>query len=129
MPSTLQDDSPLPSEVQPGLGGKSSSIPASSRTSISNTASLSRGVNNGTSSIRRNHPLYAPTMESVNRGSSPFLLTSATPTPMSTLSRSAYRPESRSGTLNRLGPSERASTLGRPEPPPYSATVNKYSHH
>lgn len=66
--------------------------------------------------LKRNNPLFDSLADSTTRDSSPFLMssTSPSPTPASTLSRSAY-PTLRS-TLNR---SDRASTLGRPEPPPY----------
>lgn len=86
----------------------------------SNSASLGRGTN-------RRHPLYGPTvMESVTRGSSPFLMSSASPspTPVSTLSRSAYRTGSRPGTIGRAG-SEQPGTLGRPRPPPYASMLPK----
>nr|SVE75080.1 EOG090X04W0 [Daphnia dolichocephala] len=73
--------------------------------------------------VKRN-PLYDSLIgESGTRGSSPFLMSSASsaiPTPVSTLSRPAF-PSPRST----LGPSQRASTMGRPEPPPYNCgTIN-----
>lgn len=80
----------------------------------STTPSLGRGKRN---------PLYNSMVDSVTRGSSPFLMSTGStpsPTPISTLTRSAY-PTLRST----LGPSERASTLGRPEPPPYCGTLSK----
>nr|CAG4648616.1 EOG090X04W0 [Polyphemus pediculus] len=67
-------------------------------------------------SAKRNIHLFDSMAESATRDSSPFLMSSisASATPASTLSRSAF-PTPRST----LAPSERASTLGRPEPPPY----------
>nr|SVE85451.1 EOG090X04W0 [Daphnia pulicaria] len=74
--------------------------------------------------VKRN-PLYDSVIgESATRGSSPFLMSSnssAMPTPVSTLSRPTF-PTPRSTTLL----SERSSTLGRREPPPYNCgTINK----
>nr|SVE74138.1 EOG090X04W0 [Daphnia barbata] len=74
--------------------------------------------------VKRN-PLYDSLIgECGTRGSSPFLMSSASsaiPTPVSTLSRPAF-PSPRST----LGPSQRASTIGRPEPPPYACgTISK----
>nr|CAG4647846.1 EOG090X04W0 [Moina brachiata]SVE92969.1 EOG090X04W0 [Moina brachiata] len=80
----------------------------------SNTPSLSR--------IKRN-PLYESATDSGARDSSPFLMSggsSPLPTPMSTLNRSAnqiFRP-----TIVAL---EKAGTLSRPEPPPYTGTLRK----
>ena len=73
--------------------------------------------------VKRN-PLYDSVMgETATRGSSPFLMSSgssAMQTPVSTLSRPGF-PTPRSTLF-----SERASTLGRPEPPPYNCgTINK----
>nr|CAG4642465.1 EOG090X04W0 [Evadne anonyx] len=77
---------------------------------------LNRSGHSVTPPLKRNNPLFDSLAESTTLDSSPFLMssTSPSPTPASTLSRSAY-PTLRS-TLNR---SERSSTLGRPEPPPY----------
>nr|SVE73512.1 EOG090X04W0 [Daphnia atkinsoni] len=94
---------------------------------ISNEVSLRRTRDSTTPSMGRvkRNPLYDSLMgESGTRGSSPFLMSSgssALPTPVSTLSRPAL-PTPRST----IGQSERASTLGRPEPPPYNGgTTNK----
>jgi len=77
---------------------------------------LGRAGHSVTPPLKRNNPLFDSLAESATRDSSPFLMSSASasPTPVSTLSRSAY-PTLRST----LGRSERTSTLGRPEPPPY----------
>jgi len=77
---------------------------------------LYRAGRSVTPPLKRNNPLFDSLAETATRDSSPFLMssTSPSPTPASTLSRSAY-PTLRST----LGHSERASTLGRPEPPPY----------
>lgn len=85
-----------------------------SRTRESTTPSLGR--------IKRN-PIYDSMAEYNTRGSSPFLMSSGSspsPTPVSTLSRSVI-PSPRST----LGPSERTSTLGRPEPPRYTGSLKK----
>ncbi|XP_032782919.2 epsilon-sarcoglycan [Daphnia magna] len=94
---------------------------------VSNEVSSRRTLESATLSLGRvkRNPLYDSLMgESGTRGSSPFLMSSgssALPTPVSTLSRPAF-PTPRST----LGQSERASTLGRPEPPPYNCgTINK----
>jgi hypothetical protein len=73
--------------------------------------------------VKRN-PLYDSVMgDTATRGSSPFLMSSgssAMPTPVSTLSRPGF-PTPRSTLF-----CERASTLGRPEPPRYNCgPINK----
>ena len=109
-----------PSESESPKKSRSAAAPSpresSLKSSQTNTPSLSRtGSRPRHQSI--NPSLYGQlTMDSVTRGSSPFIMSSASATPVSTLSRSAYR----SG-----APSERASTLGRREPPPYSASLNR----
>nr|CAG4636955.1 EOG090X04W0 [Ceriodaphnia reticulata]SVE72893.1 EOG090X04W0 [Ceriodaphnia reticulata] len=102
----------------PQINSEISTMPRlkATRACESTTPSLSR--------VKRN-PLYDSMVESVTRGSSPFLMSSGSspsPTPVSTLSRSAF-PTPRST----LGQPERISTLGRPEPPPYAncGTLNK----
>jgi len=106
------EDSPKKSRSAAAPSPRESSL----KSSQTNTPSLSRtGSRPRHQSI--NPSLYGQlTMDSVTRGSSPFIMSSASATPVSTLSRSAYR----SG-----APSERASTLGRRDPPPYSASLNR----
>ena len=81
----------------------------------SDTPSLTR------TTLKRNNHLFDSVNESGTRDSSPFLMSSSTPspTPGSTLSRSAF-PTLRST----LGRSERTSTMGRPDPPLYYG-INK----
>nr|CAG4649275.1 EOG090X04W0 [Scapholeberis mucronata]SVE93574.1 EOG090X04W0 [Scapholeberis mucronata] len=100
----------IDTEISTGVPSKYSR----SRESTTPTASLGR--------VKRN-PLYDSMVEQVARGSSPFLLSSGStpsPTPVSTLSRSVI-----TSPRSTLGPSERTSTIGRPEPPRYIGSLNK----
>ena len=107
-------------EELPFLKPKSENIAKKENVNPANWLSVpSKESSSGT--LKRNlKGNQAAGLQSINQDYSPFLKTSTSPspTPASTLSRLARSPYSS------LCPSDRTSTLGRPEPPRYLGSTN-----